>query len=193
MTNSHFPHFPLRAARVHEVCGPGADLFAFALAAQLQARVLWVREGWRVDGLNPTGFAPLFDPSKLLVAQAKDQTEILAVGEEALRSGALDLVVLEIAKPLDLTAGRRLQLAAKEGKTIGLAQIPEGMGSNAAETRWHCAPVFDASDSTRQRWQIIKNKTGTLGSWDVRWDAATHRVIVLSPVGERPGSAGTPG
>lgn len=183
---------PLRTARVHEVFGPGAVSFA-AVAAARAAAVIWVQEDWRAEVINPVGLSAFFDPSNLLLAQTKDQTETLAVSEEALKDGAVPLVVIETSRPLDLREGRRLQLAAQAGKSTGLCLISEGMGSNAAETRWHCAPVFDADDSTLMRWEIIKNKSGTLGAWHVRWDAEAHRLHVVPPAGERPGSAGAPG
>jgi len=181
---------PLRRARVHEVCGPGAIGFA-AVSTALAGTVLWVREAWRGDMLNPVGLSAFFDPARLLVAQTKQQTESLAVTEEALRDGSVPLVVTELTRPLDLREGRRLQLAAQAGNTTGLCLIPDGMGSNAAETRWHCSPVFDVGDSTLMHWEIIKNKTGTLRAWHVRWNAETRRLDVVSPVGERPGSART--
>ena len=188
--------FPLRPARVHEVCGPGATAFA-AIAAAAAAPVLWVCEAWRTETLTPLGLTPILDPAGLLVACTPGQPDSLAVAEEALRDGSAPVVVVEITRPLDLREGRRLQLAAGTGKATGLCLIPEGMGSNAAETRWRCAPVFDPaaapSDSTLMRWELIRNKTGTLGTWHVRWDAASHRLDVVPPVGERPGSAGTPG
>lgn len=187
------PNFPPRKGRAHEVSGPGAYVFAFALGACRGGRVLWVREAWQSDRIHPLGLSEFFDPHNLLVVTAKDQTEVLAVAEEALRSGAVPLVVMELSKPLNLTAGRRLQLAARDGDSTALALIPEGMGSNAAETRWRCAPVFDPSDSTLQSWQLIKNKSGTLGIWHVRWDRATRRVIVVSPTGQRPESESAPG
>lgn len=176
--------FPLREARVHEVCGPSSLSFAAIAAAQADDSVFWIREAWRPEVLNPVGLIGFFDPSKLLVAQVKDQTDGLAVMEEALRDGNLSHVVIELGEPLGLTEGRRLQLAAKAGKTIGLCRIPEGMGSNAAETRWHCAPIFDHDDSTLQRWELIKNKSGTLGAWHVRWNTASRSLHVASPVAE---------
>jgi protein ImuA len=176
-----FSHsFPLRAGRTHEVCGPNAQSFAFALGGQLGEAVLWVCEGWQTDHINPAGFAPYMDPQNLLCAKTKDQPDGLAVAEEALRSGAVGLVVIELRQPLSFTAGRRLQLAAQTGGATGLCIIPEGQGNNAAETRWRCSPVFDPQDSTLQRWEIIKNKAGTLTAWDVRWDAQTRRIIVVS-------------
>lgn len=183
--------FPPRPARVHEVCGPVAMGFA---AMSVGNGALWIRESWLSDTLTPQGLLPIFDPTRLLLARPKDQTDALAVAEEALKDGALPFVVIEITRPLNLRKGRRLQLAAKAGGTTGLCIIPEGMGSNAAETRWHAAPIFDthSEDSTLMRWEIKKNRSGTLGAWNVRWDQKTRRVHVVSPVGERPGSARAP-
>lgn len=188
-----FDLFPLRKGRTHEAFGPGASGFAFALGGVLGGTVLWIADSSRTEGINPAGFSLYLDPQRLLLARAGDQAEILAVAEEALRSGAVALVVMELGAPLGLTEGRRLQLAAEAGKSTGLCLLPEGMGSNAAETRWHCEPVFDATDSTLQRWRSIKNKAGTLAVWDVRWDAETHRIIVVSETGKRPGAAGATG
>ncbi|SFR32487.1 ImuA family protein [Litoreibacter janthinus] len=179
-----FSHFPLRQSRVHEACGAGAISFAAMAVARAESSILWIREAWRPEVLYPVGLSGFIDPAKLLVAQAKDQIDGLAVMEEALRDGAVPFVCIELGEPLSLTAGRRLQLAAKAGKTTGLCLIPEGMGSNAVETRWHCTPVFDADDSTLQRWEITKNKSGTLGVWHVRWNAASRRVHVVPSVSE---------
>lgn len=175
--------YPPRKGRVHEACGPASVSFALWTSAQTGAEVLWAREGWQSGQLYPPGFVGL-DPSRLILAQTKSQTDTLAVAEEALRDGAMPVVVLELTAPVSLTAGRRLQLAARAGGSTGLCLIPEGMGSNATETRWHCAPVFDAQDSTRQCWSLIKNKSGTNGSWHVRWDTEARRVAVVPPARE---------
>jgi|TARA_R110002096_G_scaffold1979_3_gene10396 protein ImuA len=145
---------------------------------------MWVRGGGDFTQINPNGFADFIAPSKLTLCNTKDQKQSLAVAEQALRAGAVSLVVMTLNKPLGLTEGRRLQLAARDGKSTGLAIIPEGMGSNATETRWHCAPVFRSGDSTLQKWELIKNKSGTLGVWYVRWDTTSRRLIVVSPTGE---------
>nr|WP_309501636.1 hypothetical protein [uncultured Roseovarius sp.] len=193
MTARLTDQFPPRRGRTHEVQGPGAIGFALALAGRLGGVVLWVMQGWQGRQLNPVGAAEYLDPQRLLIARTRDEAETLAVAEEALRAGAVTLVVMELTQPLGLTPGRRLQLAAETGRSTGLCLMPEGMGSNAAETRWYTAPVFDAADSTLMRWEITKNKSGTLAAWDVRWDAETHRVIVVSEAGERPGVAGAAG
>ncbi|WP_124085701.1 ImuA family protein [Pseudogemmobacter humi] len=186
----------LRSARVHEVCGPGAAGFAAVACAQSGGDLLWLRGAWQAGALDPVGLSEICDPARILIARAKDQTDMLAIAEEALRDGAVTLVVIEISHPLDLREGRRLQLAAKAGQATGLCLIPDGGGSPASETRWHCAPVLDPEgrpDSTLMRWEIIKNKSGTTGVWHVRWDAAAHRLDVVSPVAQRPGSAAAPG
>lgn len=193
MPAASFLPFQLQTGRAHEVCGPGALFFAFAWVARRQGNAIWIRERWRPDRINPDGFSEFVDPDRLLMVEAGSQTEVLAVAEDALRAGAVPMVVLELNSPTDLTAGRRLQLAARDGGTTVLAIIPEGMGSNATETRWFCAPVFDPADSTLQRWDLIKNKKGTLGCWHVRWDAAARRLDVVSPAGERPGPEGASG
>ncbi|MDB6176999.1 hypothetical protein PAF17_05690 [Paracoccus sp. Z330] len=180
MQNAEVPFFPPATSRTHEVCGAGACVFSFALSAQLNGHTMWIRENWDTSQINPTGFADFLEPAALTVCNTKNQPETLAVAEEALRSGAVSLVVMSLNKSLGLTEGRRLQLAARDGKSTGLASIPEGMGSNAAETRWRCSPVFAPTDSTLQKWELIKNKSGTLGVWHVRWNTASRRLTMVS-------------
>ncbi|MDF3606772.1 hypothetical protein PE067_11920 [Paracoccus sp. DMF-8] len=184
--NLRLSAFPLRPERVHEACGPMAIGFAVIAAAQA-GHILWVRDSWRPEMIAPSGLSPWLDPARITIALTADQTETLAVAEEGLRDGAVDLVVLELTAPVGLTAGRRLQLAAQAGHTTGLCLIPEGMGSPAAETRWRCAAISDpdpTEDSTLQNWQLIKNKSGTIGSWHVRWSRAARRLTVVSRAGE---------
>jgi len=184
MNNSFKDHFPLRKSRAHEVTGPTALSFAAIACGYGGKGAMWIVESWQQETLNPVGLAPFCDPAKVVLVRADSPIDVLAASEEALRSGALSTVVAELTKPLGLTAGRRLQLAAETGKTTGVFIISDGTGSNATETRWRCSPEFDAQDSTLQRWELIKNKSGTLKIWRVRWDAETRRVIVVSEAGE---------
>ncbi|MBQ0767242.1 MAG: hypothetical protein KBT62_12940 [Sulfitobacter litoralis] len=193
---SGFPDtFPLKRGRVHEACGPAAPVFGAIVGSMLQGITLWIREMRAHERVNPLGLATVLDPAQLLVAFAKNQADSLAVAEESLREGVLSCVLIDISRPLNLREGRRLQLAAKAGGTTGLCLIPEGMGSNAAETRWRVRPAFDAEkgDSTLMHWEIIKNKSGTIGVWDVQWSQKARCVHVVSPVGLRPGAKGTTG
>lgn len=175
---------PLKRGRVHEVFGPSARSFAAVRAATASDAVFWIQEQWRTERLNPLGLIGVLPPEQLLTVSTKNQTDTLATAEEALRSGATPFVIMELSGSLDLIAGRRLQLAARAGKSTGLALILEGAGSNAAETRWHCYPEFDATDSTLQKWKLIKNKSGTLGVWNVRWSPSSRRINVVSETGK---------
>lgn len=172
--------FPLRPARVHEVCGPGATGFAVMAGAGIAGPMIWISEGRRPGQLNPVALSRFLDPGRLLLARTRDQVETLAVAEEALRDGAAPLVVAETTRPLSLREGRRLQLAAKNGGTTGLCLIPDadGMGSNAAETRWHVTQIFDDTNDglPRTRWRLVKNKSGTIGARDVRWHPESRRM-----------------
>ncbi len=187
MASIPFPHFPLKNGRAHEVQGPSATFFALACAGHLNGPVLWIRENWQSGQLNPNGFSDLTDPAKLLMANVESQLDLLASAEEALRSGAVVLVVMEISKPIGLTEGRRLQLAAREGKSTALTIIPQGAGSNAAETRWHSTAVFDPTEDAGvgalQSWKLLKNKSGALGEWQIRWDRS-QRCPVVAPESE---------
>ena len=190
------PGLPLRRGRVHEVEGPSAAAFAAIMAGMTRENLLWIRPGWRDELAFPDGLAALLPAERVLIARTSHETDTLAVAEEALKDGSVPFVLIETTKPLNLREGRRLQLAAMAGKATGLCLTPEGMGSNAAETRWHCAPVFapDAqADSTLMRWEIKKNKSGTIGAWHVRWNAEAHRLDVVCPVRFGPGSADIPG
>ncbi len=140
---------------------------------------MWIRENWDTTQINPTGFVDFVEPAALTVCNTGNQSETFAVAEEALRSGAVSLIVMSLNKPFGLTKGRRLQLAARDGQSTGLAIIPEGMGSNAAETRWRCTPVFSPEDSTLQQWEFIVNKSGTLGAWHVQWNTTSRRFTMV--------------
>ncbi|WP_244629637.1 ImuA family protein [Martelella limonii] len=185
--------FPLRRGRVHDATGPGATVFAAALSGVTGGTVLWIRQAWFAEEINPVALSAFFDPRDIILARTADQTETLAAAEEGLRSGAVGLVVMEMDKPVELTPGRRLQLAAETGRSIGLSLHPEGAGNQAATTRWLCRPVFSASDSTLQNWSIIKNKTGTTNSWAVRWDETARRIHVVCETPERAAIEGPTG
>lgn len=157
----------LASGRVHEATGPGRFAFAGALAGRLAGPVLWVQDRAAREVLYPPGLAAFFDPVRLILTRPKDALEVLQVTEEALRAGVARLVVTELAEAPDLTASRRLQLAAGTGGGRGLCLVPEDqLRSNAAETRWMCRAV---PGSAGQDWEILKNRRGRRGRWSVRW------------------------
>jgi protein ImuA len=97
--------------------------------------------------------------------------------EEALRCPALGAAVLMAGsgQGLDLTATRRLHLAAEAGGVFGLLLRPDGAaGASAARTRWHIAPL--ASDAApRWRLTLLRQRGGApAGPWNVAFNPATN-------------------
>lgn len=166
------PDLPLiRPGRVHEATGPSRRSFAAALAGRLAGPVLWVLDGRVRETLCPQGLGPFFDPARLVLARPLGWRAVLQATEEALRSGAAPLVVAELAEAPDLTASRRLQLAAGRGGGRGLCLMPRPHSrANAAETRWHCTPL--PGPHPRQGWTLTKAKRARPGLWEVAWDAS---------------------
>ncbi|MEL6769075.1 MAG: hypothetical protein AAFP17_17990 [Pseudomonadota bacterium] len=191
----------LAAGRVHEACGAGRLAFALALAGEGRGPVLWIADATRRDRPCPAGIARFFDPARLVLARPTGLVAALQVMEETLRSGAAPLVVAELEAAPDLTQSRRLQLAAGTGGGHGLCLVPENrLATNAAETRWRCRPLAaplpdnaasaaagskigggGIADGTQARhgptgalqlWELVKNKRGPLGAWEVSLD--TH-------------------
>ena len=184
----------IRPGRMHEATGPGRLAFAAALAGRLSGPVLWVRESRSRDTLCPQGLAAFFDPGRLVLAHPTGARAVLQVAEEALRSGAAPLVVAELIEATGLTASRRLQLAAGTGGGRGLCLVPAARTRpNAAETRWHCVAVPGPMPSPipgrgRQLWELVKNKRGRLGTWEVAWGEESGE----APEKDRGGGAARP-
>lgn len=181
-----FPADPLalRPARVHEAEGRGRRAFALFQAARHPGPLVWITAAHAPElpmlrGL-PQGLG-----HRLHLLRPQSETDLLWCIEETLRAAPVALVIAEPEKPLSLTAGRRLQLAAEAGRTTGLMLIRQDAGSNATETRWACEPAPAPADSTLHHWSRIKNKSGTCGSWVVDWNGATAAFDLVSETGER--------
>jgi protein ImuA len=110
-----------------------ASGFLLSLAVRLAARsgkdrapVVWIGEEFsscEQGALYGPGLALHgFDPSRLILVNAQNAQQVLWAMEEALKCRAPALVVGELwsAKPYDLTASRRLLLAAQKHGTPGL-------------------------------------------------------------------------
>jgi len=148
----------LPLGRWHEVTGGGLEAetcaapaaFAALMAAPLAARgeAVWV---FRRDDLFAPGLTGLgFPADKLIQVCARDEAEALSVMEDALSTLGVAAVIGE-AEDVDLTAGRRLQLACeKRGSTAFVlrrspfgGQAKRGAGSTAA-TRWRVSSAPSA-------------------------------------------------
>jgi len=192
----------LLRGRIHEILGVERTLegaafgFATALAACLQrdaadtgGQVLWVRQEAgpvRGAGLSGRGFAAFgLAPDRLLCVAARDAAELLWVAEEGLRTGGLAAVVAEV-RTVDLTAGRRLQLAAEAGGVTGLLVATgyrDGTAmASAAETRWRVRPALSADPFRTPVWALAleRSRGGLPAALTLGWSLA-DRCFVDAP------------
>jgi protein ImuA len=163
----------LRTDALHELTGisssladdAAATLFAAGLAARSlpsSSSILWVmsRRDLFVPALAQAGLAP----QRVIYAECGKEEDVLAVMEEGLRHGDLATVVGEIVRA-NMTATRRLQLAAEENATMALmlrrwrrSEDDPLAAPSAAATRWRigCAPSMElpVPGIARPRWRI---------------------------------------
>ncbi|KRE08265.1 hypothetical protein ASE61_01275 [Bosea sp. Root670] len=151
--------------------------------------ILWARQDFvdaeagrlHAPGLNEFGL----DPSRLLLVRARDGEGVLRAGAEAARCSALGAVLIEPwgePRPFDLTASRRLALAAEaSGVPVLLLRVAAAEAPSAARTRWQVralasraleanapgAPAF-ALRLLRQRGGVAERE------WRVEWDRDRH-------------------
>lgn len=172
-----FPEGALAPAAMHEVAGAAAHGFALRLMARTSGPVMWVhpsRSRWALYG---PGLARLGGAlaARLIVVRTRTREEGLWAAEEGLRSGALDALALEPDGPIDLTASRRLQLAAETGATFGLLLTGVLSGGTAAPSavasRWRVdpAPADVSGPISIPRWRVAltRRRNGGAGAWEV--------------------------
>ncbi len=158
------PGIALPLARMHEICGPARRSFALWLAGRTRGPVLWIAPAWQGDQLNPEGMTAFVAPERFLFAAPARAEDLLWSVEEALRAGALPLVVADLPGPPGLTPVRRMHLAAETGAArgeqgpIGLLLTPGDGGAPGIETRWHMAPAHDGGT---RRWRLERRRART--------------------------------
>jgi len=182
----HLPAGGLAQGALHEVAGGGngaidgaaAALFAAGIAARTRGKILWCLT--RLDLFAPALAQAGLAPDRVIYAEAGDEKSILACFEEGLRHGGLGAVVAEVAG-LSLTASRRLQLAAEQSGTIGIAIRRWRRQRDAADfgqptasvTRWRVtalpATPLPTPGVGRARWQLelIRCRAGESADFEV--------------------------
>lgn len=205
----------LPLGRWHEIGGEGLEsetgaapaAFAALLASPLARRgeAVWVM---RRDDLWAPGLAGLgFPPARLIQVCARDEAEALMVMEDALATAGVAAVIGEV-DTVDLTAGRRLQLACeKRGATgfairrrpFGGAGRAEAAGSVAA-TRWRVAsapsePAAGEFGLGAPRFSVTleRSRGGRPGAWVLEavhaysWETgdAAHPLRLVAELGDR--------
>jgi protein ImuA len=182
----------LARAAMHEILAttPGCGAaFCAVLLARTGGTVLWIAAG-RDDLLAwPPGLAHCgLAPAKLVIVRAERWPDALWAMEEALRCPAVTGALLALAPhpvagggKLDLTATRRLQLAAETGGALGLLLRPDAAcaGHTAAVTRWRVGSLGAGHGLDDPRWQLelLRVRGGRPGGpWAVTWRAATGQL-----------------
>jgi protein ImuA len=190
----------LALARLHELApaspihGGAATGFALALAALAGAPLVWVQQelaslelgapyglGCELYGLNS---------SQLLVVRAGDPKDALFAMEEALKARVTVIGELgEDGRAADLTATRRLSLAAQKGGGLALLlRHRTSSNSSAAETRWEIGAAAGEGDRfgglgrPAFALSLLKNRRGPCGDWVLQWDCHEQRFIAALPV-----------
>jgi hypothetical protein len=173
------------AAGAKALAPTAADTPAPGRACLLAAPRAWLAE----RGLpRPEALAALgLPPQRLLMVATRNGPEALWAAEEALRSGAVALVVVELATPPDLRQVRRLHLAAAEGVAraraagagrapLGLAVMAEAVegGIAGVESRWRLAPLppdrdAAAPDGAAPAWRLdrLRGRDAPPAAWRV--------------------------
>ncbi len=205
----------LPLGRWHEVVAGGMEAetsaapaaFAALAAAPLAARgeAVWVQ---RRDDLWAPGLAGLgFPPEKLICVCARDEAEALSVMEDALSTVGVAAVFGEV-EAVDLTAGRRLQLACEtrggtgfvlKRRPFGGERKKEAAGSVAC-TRWRVAsapsePPAGEFGLGAPRFEVALERCrgGRTGAWILEapaaysWEAGdvAYPLRLVAPVGDR--------
>lgn len=211
----------LAVGKLHELFardGSG-DASALGFAAMLAlcltqgeggaSTILWLREEavQRKMPLHGPGLADLgLDPGRLVLGVLPDARAMLRAAADALRCAALGSVILELGGTpalLDLTASRRLALAAEESGVTPLLLRLRGAKPlpSAAQTRWQVASApsawleADAPGHPALRLSLLRQRGGPAGhDWEVEWDrdAVCFRPAAL-PGARLPLSGGGPG
>ena len=165
----------LPLACVHEVYGDGTDTtpaagFVAAILTLLPAGpVVWIsgEAAPYMPGLLPFG-----GQDDLLFVQARSATDRLWAMEEGLRWPGIKAVVGEL-EWFDLTATRRLQLAAESSGVTGFILAGREQGLSSGVTRWLVAPAA-TSQAGKPSWHVdlLRCRGGRTASCTAQWDGA---------------------
>ncbi|HVX92339.1 MAG TPA: hypothetical protein VG985_03860 [Xanthobacteraceae bacterium] len=191
----------LALGALHEVAPAGplhlgaAAGFLLALASRAQAAhrgdVVWIETGFAAaeagrpygPGLDAFGL-PM---ARFVFVRVPRPLDVLWAMEEALACRGAAAVIATLAQDgaADLTATRRLALAARAHGGLGLLMRQRPTQTSAAETRWSVGAAASRPDAfgglgrTTFALALVKNRHGPLGQWTITWDH--HERSFLDP------------
>ncbi len=172
--------------------------FAGALAGRMRVGngvIAWIQYGRDHQeagvpygpGLGPLGL----NTRRLLLVKARRAVDLLWSMEEALRCPDLAVVIGEGVAP-NLTAARRLQLAAETGGTTALLiPPPDSTPCAPALTCWRvtAAPAAAATLPPRcPAWnvELVRCRGGKSGQWRMEWQHETFHFNLVAPLAHGP-------
>ena len=193
---THLPGAGLPVGVLHEVLAraygdrPSAFGFVFALlATALSSRsgpaiVVLTRKAVLdfgrpySQGLRQHGI----EPERLVIVETRSDRDAHWALEEAVRSDACPaMVVAAVTGDLNLTASRRLNLAAAaQGTPLAVIRLAGATGTSAAATRWNVSSAPAEADRFgsfgRDRWRarLERCRNGRPGEWLIEWTHGSH-------------------
>jgi protein ImuA len=178
------PEGGLGRGALHDVLAPsearmGAALgFCAMLLARSPGTIVWIDalpDAWP-PGLQGFGL----DSYRLLLVPAPVLADALWAMEESLRCPDIGGVFLMLGqRGLDLTAARRLQLAAEAGGGIGLLLRLTEAGRSVALTRWRIAALPSLAGEACWQVDLLHSRRGRPQSWQLGWDKALVALVDL--------------
>lgn len=184
----------LACGRVHELfateAGDAASATGFAAMLALRAAgagkpILWLKtdDAERRGGrLHSPGLAELGgDPGLLVLGIAPDPKALLRGAADAVRCAGLGALIVECwgkCPALDLTASRRLSLAAEQsGVTLLLLRLAADPSPSAAATRWEVSAApsqaleANVPGPPQLDIELLRRRAGPSGMrWRLEWD-----------------------
>jgi protein ImuA len=197
----------LRGA-LHEVAAadhrsvPAALGFLLAVTASCGRRgtILWpLPKAGHAFGLPyPPGLRCFgIDPARILFVRCATERDGLWAMEEGLRIGGIAAVIGTRGKAMDLTASRRLQLAAEQASIpVLLLRDYNDRKQSAAVTRWRISPAPSARDEfgffAAARWRVALDyaRGGKTGEWVMEWNHDALSLRLPAAMGDRAAGAG---
>jgi protein ImuA len=159
------------------------------LAREAGKQTLWIQQDFAATEAGALYAMEAFGLplSSLVIVQVPRVVDALWAFEEALKCRAVAAVIAEIAEDgtVDLTATRRLSLAARDGGGLGLfLRHRRSATSSASATRWEVASAASQRDQfgglghTTFALSLVKNRCGPCDRWTIAWDPHERAFIV---------------
>ncbi|MBP8232122.1 MAG: damage-inducible protein [Rhizorhabdus sp.] len=206
------PGHGLARGALHEIAGGGEQAvfgaaptsFTAGIAARLAGQVLWCmrQRDLHAPALSQAGLGP----DRVIYVDAAGDQQVLQAMEEGLRCRGLGAVVGELST-LDMTASRRLQLAAADTGVMALAlrrwrdarsADAYGRQPTAATTRWRVTPVpsraLPVPGVGRPVWhvELMRCRGAGARSWIMEACDASGRLDLAADLADRSPAATVP-